>query len=169
MIGSPTLVLRWYTHHCMQAHIIGSVIHNTTRVFIVWILSIVNNTAPEKYMKRDYYFPYFHIRTCHLRMTKSLITNSRTAESEFDPMVWNFWPTIINLFCIKGYMLDRVLRSNCLHRTLIYKKEKKERKESHKELDMQRETDSKRRGNPFHIPQIENFASLTRSIKHFKR
>ena len=66
-------------------------------------------------------------------------------------------------------MLDRVLRSNCLHSKIIYKKEKKGRKESHKETDIQRETDSKRRGNPFHIPQTENFASLTRSIRHFKR
>lgn len=65
-------------------------------------------------------------------------------------------------------MLNRVLRSNCLHRKLLYKKEKKGRKESHKETDIQRETESKR-GNPFYIPQIENFASLTRSIKHFKR
>lgn len=89
---------------------------NTTRVFIVWILSIMNNTAPEKYMKRDYYCPHFHISTCCLRMTKSLTASSRRAESEFDPMVWSFWPTVINLFCIKGYMLDRVLRSSCLHR-----------------------------------------------------
>lgn len=96
-------------------------------------------------MKRDYYCPHFHIRTCHLRMTKSLIATSRTAESEFDPMVWNFGPTIINLFCIKGYMLDRVLRSNCLHRKLLYKKEKKGRKESHKETDIQRDREQKER------------------------